>query len=400
VSARRVQLGVSDGRRWDPEETFRRFRSLMEPAGITRIADVTGLDVLGVPVCLGVRPEARSLVISVGKGLDLPSARAGALMEALECWYAEFVEPDVRQTPAVDLDGPAVDPATLPGALGAFEAPAPAAEPRDWLRGTEAGTERPVWVPFEVVSLDYRCARLTDPWLARNSNGLASGTTRDEAVLHGLCEVIERDAEASWRTGDDSRRVDLATVTDERCLTLIALIRQAGLEPAVWDVTSDVEVPCFGCVIMPGPGAFGAEGGGVHDGFSCHPSAEFALAGALLEAIQKRLTYISGSRDDVTRSELLRATSPQLAEQVWHECLAEQPNVPFPVSGPVPIGATAELVDRTLDALAKAGLAKPVVVDLQPDEDGPAVVKTIVPGMDGPHGSCVPPLAGRRPAGL
>ncbi|MDX6260004.1 MAG: hypothetical protein QOH84_1692 [Kribbellaceae bacterium] len=367
----------------------------MDPAGVTRIADVTGLDVLGVPVCLGVRPDARSLVISVGKGLDLPSARTGALMEALECWYAEFVEPDVRQTPVIGLDGPMVDPAALPGALGVPGGPGDHVdEPRDWLRGTEAGTGRTLWVPFEVVSLDYRCASLTDPWLARNSNGLASGTTRDEAILHGLCEVIERDAESNWRTGEDSRRTDLTTVTDERCLTLIDLIHRAGLEVAVWEVTGDVEVPCFGCVIMPGPGAFGAEGGGVHDGFACHPSATFALAGALLEAIQKRLTYISGSRDDVTRSELRRATAPELSELVWQECRSEPPNTPFPV--PAPLGTTAELVGRTIEALDKAGSARPVFVDLQPDKDGPAVIKTIVPGMDGPHGSCVPPSAHRR----
>ena len=42
-----------------PEETLARMTPLMPVLGITRIADVTGLDHIGVPVVMVTRPNAR-----------------------------------------------------------------------------------------------------------------------------------------------------------------------------------------------------------------------------------------------------------------------------------------------------------------------------------------------------
>src|SRR4051794_6836698 len=99
------------------QQTFDRFAHLSAHAGITRIGDVTGLDIVGIPVALGFRPWARSLVIAIGKGTTLAAARVGALMESLECWYAEYVEPDMLDTPYTKLTGAAIDPESLPLAL-------------------------------------------------------------------------------------------------------------------------------------------------------------------------------------------------------------------------------------------------------------------------------------------
>jgi hypothetical protein len=51
----------------------RRFFAVM---GITRVADITGLDTIGIPVIAVCRPNSRSVVVSLGKGLDVISARA------------------------------------------------------------------------------------------------------------------------------------------------------------------------------------------------------------------------------------------------------------------------------------------------------------------------------------
>ena len=60
--------------------------------GITRLADVTGLDRIGVPVFQAIRPLSRSVSVSQGKGLDPDAARASALMEAVETWHAERID--------------------------------------------------------------------------------------------------------------------------------------------------------------------------------------------------------------------------------------------------------------------------------------------------------------------
>jgi ribosomal protein S12 methylthiotransferase accessory factor len=68
-----------------PRETCRRARSVMDVIGVTRIADVTGLDYVGIPVWAAIRPLADDSSISVqnGKGPTRLHARAGAMMEAI-----------------------------------------------------------------------------------------------------------------------------------------------------------------------------------------------------------------------------------------------------------------------------------------------------------------------------
>src|SRR5262245_49188425 len=53
-----------------PRETCRRARLVMEAIGVTRLADVTGLDYVGIPVWAAVRPiaDASSISVQNGKG--------------------------------------------------------------------------------------------------------------------------------------------------------------------------------------------------------------------------------------------------------------------------------------------------------------------------------------------
>src|SRR5437879_70136 len=74
-----------------PADTVSRLRPLMPVMGITRIADVTGLDHIGIPVVMVCRPNARSLSVSQGKGLDVDAARASGLMESVEFHHAERI---------------------------------------------------------------------------------------------------------------------------------------------------------------------------------------------------------------------------------------------------------------------------------------------------------------------
>ena len=74
-----------------PAETLARLKPLPPKMGITRLANVTGLDVIGIPVVMSVRPCSRSLSVSQGKGLDLDSAKVSAAMESVEGYHAERV---------------------------------------------------------------------------------------------------------------------------------------------------------------------------------------------------------------------------------------------------------------------------------------------------------------------
>src|SRR5919112_2788422 len=81
------------------EATWKRFAPAARRAGITRIADLTGLDTLGIPVFAAIRPMGLSLSTQQGKGLTALAAKVSALMESLETWSAEHLAlPVVRGT--------------------------------------------------------------------------------------------------------------------------------------------------------------------------------------------------------------------------------------------------------------------------------------------------------------
>src|SRR5262245_2955833 len=188
-----------------PAATVRRARRLMRPLGITRLADFTGLDVIGVPVFSAIRPNGKALSTSQGKGLDPDAAAASALMESIETWHAENVRLRRRRSSArAFAHDDVIDARRLPRNRR-FD---PAAE-LSWVRGWDLLAARPRWVPLEAVTLDTTFPRDHVPVFDVSSNGLASGNHLLEAIEHGLCEIIERDAEARWRKDRGRRRLDL-----------------------------------------------------------------------------------------------------------------------------------------------------------------------------------------------
>ena len=137
-----------------------------------------------------------------------------------------------------------------------------------------------------------------------STNGLASGNHQLEAISSAICEVIERDALAVWHADSSESALVDPHRTRRRSRTRNAVGRVTGfsargLELAVWDVTSDLGVATFLCLIHD------AHAADQHIGLGSgtHPDANVALMRALTEAAQTRLTYITGSRDDLMSDE-------------------------------------------------------------------------------------------------
>ena len=267
-------------------------------------------------MALACRPNSRSLSVSQGKGATLDAAKASAAMESVELYHAENIRLPLRLSSYEELRGTerVVDVAELPQAKdGLFHKHRRLL----WIEGYDLLHHEKLWVPYEMVSTDF-----TLPFpegsgcFPPNSNGLASGNNLLEAISHGLCEVVERDAITLWalRSAEERNQteLDLNTVSDVLCRDLLEKFTRAKITVRVWDVTSDVKLPCFRCVDPPRarsiPRHFGYSG----RGFGCHPSRAIALARALTEAAQARLTYIAGSRDDVSCSghERMRNSKP------------------------------------------------------------------------------------------
>ena len=285
-----------------PGQTLRRLLPRLGEFGITRIADVTGLDRIGIPVAIAVRPNARSVTVSQGKGVDLASAKVSALMEAIEVWHAENIVSPLTLVGIGDIraSGRGCDVTRLPMVAGR------ARSDNDrllWIEGRDLIVDRPKLVPFEMVHADYAPPEKPGYGLfPASTNGLASGNSPLEAMVAAICEVIERDALAVWhqlpQARRDAARLELGTVTDPACLWCLERMTAAALDIAVWGVTSDIGVASFLCLLRDP-----REGGHIGLGSGAHPDAATALLRALSEAAQTRLTYISGSRDDLDPEE-------------------------------------------------------------------------------------------------
>ncbi len=368
-----------------PRQTLARVRPLMAPLGITRLANVTGLDRIGIPVIMACRPNSRSVAVSQGKGLTLEAAQASALMESLETYHAERIELPLRLASHAELvvTEACVDVDALPPVAGSRFRPT---LPILWAQGKELFGGEPRWLPYETVHTNYALPLPGGSGcFASSSNGLASGNHFLEAVVHGLCEVIERDATSVWHHLDpgvrDAARLDLGSVRDPACREVIARLDHAGLSVAAWDTTTDLGVPCCYCVLAD------AERDDAHPGIGagCHPTREIALLRALLEAVQVRTTYIAGSRDDLARAQYTAAGRGEKLRYARALMAAPAPRRDFAAMPSHEFDTFAEDLAWLLERLAGVGVAEAVAVDLTRPRLGIAVAKVVIPGLEGPH---------------
>ena len=374
-----------------PESTISRVLAHAGALGITRLANITGLDRIGIPVVVVCRPNSRSVAVSQGKGLTLEAAKASGLMEATELAHAEQLDLPVRLASRTELcgGGKVLDVARLPVRRGRrFD---PRAQML-WVRGVDLLSGEPTSVPYDSVHCDL--AQASNPnrsCFPVTSNGLASGNHLVEATSHALCELVERDAMRRWqRLSPNSRagtRLDLSSVEDGACRSVLGLFAAAGIAVAAWEMTSPVAIPAFRCAI-----ADSEEAGGVGSlytalGYGCHPHRPVALLRALTEAAQSRAGMVAGSRDDVFASEYARYLDPEVQARQRSQLTRQAGGRPF-ADGPGWYAASLEEdLGRELECLAAAGVRQAVMVDLTRREIGIPVVRVVVPGIHAIHGN-------------
>jgi ribosomal protein S12 methylthiotransferase accessory factor len=367
-----------------PARTLALVAPALRAAGITRVANVTGLDRLGVPVWCAVRPLSRNLAVSQGKGISDDAARASAVMESLELWHAERHRLPVRFESAERLAAGAeavLDPAVLVRCPCSEHRPD---RPLRWVRGHDLLHDRTVWVPYESVHCDWRLPTAPGDHAVQNgSNGLASGNTHAEAVVHALCELVERDAVVAAQDAegwlDPARRVRPETVEDGPCRELVDRFAAAGVAVALWDLTSRYGVPVFNCLAVE------VDPPWYHQlpqtqGSGCHPRREVALLRALTEAAQSRATVIAGSRDDIGHDRQRWYFDPEhrreTAEVLAAPAVRDVRDVPD-----VDHATSAEDLRWLLDRLDGEGVPAVAVVDLTDPALGIPVVRAVVPGL-------------------
>jgi ribosomal protein S12 methylthiotransferase accessory factor len=364
----------------DPQETLERIEPLMKKAGITRLADITDLDRIGIPVFSAIRPSAESGAISVynGKGRTKEEAKVSALMEGIERYSAEVRGFNiVRQGVEMFMGSHnAINPLEL------ILTPASAfhllKQPVGWVKGYDLNSTEEIWVPASAVFHPY-VSRLDLALFRTSTNGLASGNNLEEAVLHGLCEVIERDA---WSLAEGRRKVQGDVVIPETgpVRELADMFISKGIEVHLKDLTSDIGVPTIAAaaddVVMQDPTLLTL-------GIGTHLNSEVAALKALLEVAQSRLTQIHGAREDTVHGEHSRKLGYERMKRInkmWLSDTGTQVRL-----ADMPRLDTEDIFDDlqvVRSQLNTRGLKSTVVVDLTRSDLGVPVVRVIVPGLE------------------
>jgi YcaO-like protein with predicted kinase domain len=345
------------------EQTYERIRPYFRHIGITRVADLTGLDRVGIPVYDAIVPRSNDTISAYhGKGLTAIDAKTSAVMEAVERFSGGLpLRPDA--VAAYDDLASAGRAVMHPAELNIELHPRYRDDlPIYWLTGHDLLTEEEVLVPHGAVSYidspgEPPCYELT------TSNGLASGNSLEEAICHALCELVERDAMTIYEVVGERldqilgtefappevSQIDLDTLP-QRVQELVAKFRDAGLDLWLVPITSDIGVPAVMASTSEGDRGYGT-----------HPDLEVALIRAITECAQGRAVAPQAGREQ------------KRADQVSAKA-ADLPSYPS--------DDVAADIRFILDRLSAGGLPRAVLVDVSPPHIPVHAVRMLVPGLE------------------
>jgi ribosomal protein S12 methylthiotransferase accessory factor len=367
--------------------------------GIARVADLTGLDTLGIPVVNAVVPATTdSITVYSGKGTTIRAAVTSAVMEAAERFCATLPLPVERVASWAELRRaarPALDPRTLSLPLNpAWTDTSPTA----WVRGQRMSDGAPVLVPLAAAGY-ARTVPATNPFALVSSNGLASGPDVEAAARHALAEVVERH---HWTLADllgrvvpglapdrglaeeacaSFPRLDLGNAPDE-LRALAQRARGGGAELVVRHLAGDAEQPHVVLALLWSADLL--SGCQFHHGAGCSFDLATAVSRAVCEAAQGRAVDIAAARED-----LVQPDHPVAASGIHTQRAQRVPAGPWPLGGPSarPWPSDGESGDRGLDdyvvaATRLSGGTPPVLVELATPALPFRAVRVLAPGLE------------------
>jgi ribosomal protein S12 methylthiotransferase accessory factor len=269
-----------------------------------------------------------------GRGLDFQRSQLSAIMEALERYGG--MQTGAKRTTVRGSFAAHAHQALDPRRLGLHEDElydqpdfgyrrfTPEAE-IDWVWGYSWRQRQPMLVPEGAV---YYGEPLELPGFAYEcSNGCALGSSLEEATLHGLLEVAERDAFLiTWHARLELPEIDLESVTDPALgLQLERLRHQTDFELRALDATMENDLPT---VLMM---AVRREPRADQPAFLCaagsHVTFEKAIANALGELAPNAGFFAERFQKNLERVEAM-TQNPALCEQLEdHQLLYAHPRM-------------------------------------------------------------------------
>jgi ribosomal protein S12 methylthiotransferase accessory factor len=376
-----VRLGYLDGdQRSAPHRAAllragARFRRLFS----IRSEDAPGLVALGAEVdagCLGVADAPLGSVS--GTGLTFRQAFESCVGEGVE-YLSQFATGD-------DVLHSLTGDEALAGATPAMRALWERLQPYrreleagqiDWAPAANLADGTLVWLPADLCFRRPAGVRMmVPPWPL--STGCGAGVDALDATLHGLLELIERDAVALWlRGGLRGRQVGPGPGA-----AMLGRLRGNVISRHTWllDLTSDVGVPVVAAV------ACNDDGFGLCRGYACRPTLAAAADAALMELAQMEIGYrLSATKRDIQGEAGLNDTDRQHISRYTGVNVAATPALtalvpPSPSRDLISYDRIAILADlrKRLEAVGLEAYA----LNLTKPDLGISVTRSFAPGLE------------------
>ncbi|MGH3083072.1 MAG: YcaO-like family protein [Gaiellaceae bacterium] len=306
----RRRADVEGGHRvCSPAATLARMTPLISPitgavAGLERVPAPSGTHVYATAGAFEASEDSPGLLVfragALGKGLTDAQARASCMGEAIELLSSSFAGDEPRRRARwSEVEEIALHPrelllisdnqyaqaATRPPANTWDDIPAPLDESQaiEWVPLVSLVSGERRWLPAAYCYFRYRDTEYAGPPYATASwNGCAAGNTREEAILHALLELIERDACAMWWYNRALRPgIDLDSARDDRLAAIRDAHAASGRKLAILDLRTDTEVTVVVAVAWAGSDAVL-----LPIGCGCHVDPTIAISRAITELSQ------------------------------------------------------------------------------------------------------------------
>lgn len=396
------------------EETIKTILPVSSSIGITRLADITNMDILGIPNFSAVLPGTEDYIwVYSGKGPTRMDAKASALMESIER-YSSLPSGNRKKM----IQGSYKELSKVSKTLH----PSNVVEPMileyddemimDFLSGYDLINNERILIPAPLALFRYSPKPpAINPFAYHHTNGLASGNVLEEAICHSLCELIERDAtslaelnasalpynflrtmtkylsdnglqidpvDGTQFVDDDSKYpdVDISNIDFKPISNLVKKFNDAKIPLIIKDITSPIGVPTFNASSIEW---ITEDYGYLAEGHGTHPDARIALLRAITEVSQTRAANIQGARDDLRKISYGNSNSDE--KKTW-QFMKSKNTIQFLDIKSFINDDILDDINFILSRLVSNGLKQVIVVDLTNPQIMIPVVRTIVPGLE------------------
>ncbi len=383
-----LDYSTESGRPDDPE-TANRAALLVAASRFARVFELASSDAPGLfsfgaqfdPALADPLHGGSPIVGVSGVGLTLQKAFQGCIGEGIEYLSQLQAGTDLLLVPGADEWQRQLGPNALELVAALSERRIQPERVLSWCCATRQADGGEVWLPADICLRRPLAQRDFAPPFPL-SIGSAAGPSPDAAALHGLLELIERDATSLWwRGGQLARSIPPQHEAHTAAEELLRQLRHgASRQRRTWllDITTDIGVPCVVAVSCR------ADGSGFAFGLAARPALEAAVRSAIVEMCQLELAdaVVAAKRSERGDDALNAQDRIHLRRAAIDvdRCVLLQPVADHAVHLPFHATEARDMFGLIVQRLASLQI-ETFCIDLMREQFAVPVIRVIAPGL-------------------